>query len=39
MGPAEAENYSKLPKNFGKNISFSITKSPFSFLEIGLVSS
>jgi len=39
MGLAEAEIYSNLPKNFGKNISFSITKSPFSFLKIGLVSS
>jgi len=39
MGPAEAENYSKSSKKIGKNRSFSITKSPFSFLEIGLVSS
>ena len=34
MGPAEAENSSKLPKKFGKNIRFSITKSPFFFLKI-----
>ena len=34
MGPAEAENSSKLPKIFGKNIRFSITKSPFFFLKI-----